>query len=205
MKLSTLLLLPLCSSLAPTRSARGLAPPRSARGAARRAVVASVDDAEVTKVLARLRPDIAPALFAKADGGTSRFLTLDRFAKRFDALVDDGGGARPARATTDALWRALGGYAPERVVAKPKGFLDVLRENVMGTPEQFSSMQKDAFGNTVRNPVGESLSEAQLAEAFAALGTDREVVGAALARGMDAVASNARLEQARRDAMGEDA
>ena len=133
---------------------------------------------------------------------TSRFITLERFSKRFNALDD---GARPAPATTDALWRALGGYAPERVVAKPKGFLDVLRENVMGTPEQFSSMQKDAFGNTVRNPVGESLSEAQLAEAFAALGTDREAVGAALARGMDAVASNARLEQARRDAMGEDA
>ena len=192
MKLA-LVLLPLCSSLVPTRSARGTV---------RRTVLASIDDGEVTKVLARLKPDAAAALFAKADGGKSRFITLERFSKRFNALDD---GARPAPATTDALWRAVGGYAPERVVAKPKGFLDVLRENVMGTPDQFNTMQKDAFGNSVRNPVGESLTEAELTEALASLGTDRDAVRAALTLGLDAVASKARLEQARRDAMGEDA
>ena len=51
----------------------------------------------------------------------------------------------------------------------------------------------------------ESLTEAELTEALASLGTDRDAVGAALTLGLDAVASKARLEQARRDAMGEDA
>ena len=174
-------LLPLlCASFAPLPS----------RPSRRVVLSASIDDEEVARVLARLAPDTASKLFEKSDGSKSRFIGLERFTKRFGELGD---GAKPAPETTDALWRAIGGYAPQRVIVKPKNFFEILAENVMGNPDQYNSVQKDVWGNPAKNPEGQSLSEKEVAAELAKIGTDRAGVAAALESGLDAMASKARL------------
>lgn len=144
---------------------------------------------DVTQILGRIDAAgggaaTAGAIFLKRDGDKRRFINLERFSAAISELPYTPPADAPLAAAADAaapiatealdaLWRAVGGYLPARVVVvKEKGFFDTLKENVLGTPDRFAAVQKDAFGLPVKNPVGVNLSEAEIGAALAAIALD---------------------------------